>query len=286
MITLFVKNQAIIISMAQYKVNGVLLFVLLIGLLGISLHGRPIPRDKEMYKKIGRFEVRPYKYGLYLTQPASNVFYNISPYDFYYLEPQGQEHRLLERGSTEVFSNEYWLTQSSSSFPAKLSSVLSYFNYQNPKSTFLIPNEKTVLLSEKINNSLFVTLSQYSIDIPTNNVTMTLSFNSNDFIFDDSGNLYNNPLPEDVSDFVKVTQFPLKYYQFESPKRYIVGQQYLFIANRSVPGVIRINLHDPQYDVVYVNLEKQLIEFDIKNLENAKVKVELYDSLERARNDR
>lgn len=260
---------------------GIILTV--IGLLAFSLYGRNIPRDKDMYRRVGRFVVHPYKYGLYLTQPASGIFYNFSPYDAYYIGEEGLEHRLVERDPMEVYSDEYKQTQKTKSFRNKVYAVLSYFNYFDPSSTFSTSKGTTKLITEAEGNALYVILDKTFYDMPADKVTLTLSINPDDFVFDDSGNLYNIFPPEEVSDFIRAAQFPLSSHEFEGSKRYVLGQQYLFIMNKNMPGVIRLSLNEPQYEVVYVNLDKQAIEFDMKSTGDAKVKVELYDSLKEAR---
>lgn len=112
-----------------------ILFFALIIILAVNLILISTPRDRDYYKKLGYFELRPYKYGLYLTQRNSDLFYNFSPYDFYYgNNPSDKVIKIQNKVAANEFGDRNQFLENLNS---TYNGMLSYFNILSPTVSFL-----------------------------------------------------------------------------------------------------------------------------------------------------
>ncbi len=263
--------------------NKGLKLLLFICLLIVSLYGRSIPIDKDMYAEINRFTVRPYKYGLYVTELPSGIFYNFSAYDAYYTDPEGVEHRLMSQ-NPQIQSKESYLRYSSQAFIAKAYSVLSYFDITRPTASFDTSSGEIILRAIPEGNKVHFRLEKIPEGlIQSDKLTLTLSFNEDDIIFDQEGNLYTDNENETIQEFTEISGFELKKLENLPQKIGVKYKQALFVANKNTNGIIKIKLDNPNYNDSFVNLEKGLFEFDLVSKDSPEIVVELYESFEEAK---
>lgn len=232
-------------------------FVVALSLVVISVKGANIPVDKDIYANVGRFVVRPYSYGIYLSQTPSGIFYNFSPYDAYY---EQNKEKLIKWQEPPIVSKESKLKKDTNAIETLFHSVLSYFGIRNPTATFEQQDANVIKISSIIEkNRLVVTLSS-KIDRPFTSTILTMSFNDSDKFTDVTN---ESPIHIDMS---KNSRF--------------LGKR-LAIYNPNTLGVIVIETDSSYNDSVYINTTNKLIE--IKSKTNPpSTELHLFNSMEEA----
>lgn len=258
--------------------------ILFLFFVAVLTYGRRIPTDKDIYIQENRFTIRPYKYGLYITEAPSGIFYNFSPYDSYYTDDTNAERRIMSLEETTI-SNETSLRFNNQSLVSKYFSVLSYFGFIRPTATFETPNGNVVVEAESEDNKIHFRLKEVPAErLKSDKLTLGLSYNEEDFIFDISGNIYSDSDIQAVEEFIEPIELNLKPTEDLSEKKGIRYKEYLFIGNRETTGVIAINLNNESYNDIFINTNKDILEFEVNTTENATVTVELYEDLKSAVN--
>lgn len=243
-------------------------------LLFLALYGRKVPVDKDVYRRIGYFTVRPYKYGLYLTQEPNGVFYNFSPYDFM-VETADKKTNLVFEGYSSESSYRY----KNHSVQTKAASLLSYFGLTNPSATFITESGKVTLASERKNNEVDIYLKNIPHDFEESGfITMTMSVNPSDLIFDEKRTLYTNtPLYSDIAAIHRLSPAEPVADTYD-----VTLKKYLFIANPKTSGVIQVEIDPKKFFNVVVNLKEEQIQFRA-SMENPSIHMKLLDSMEEVR---
>ncbi|MFZ5424215.1 MAG: hypothetical protein ACOZAO_00245 [Patescibacteria group bacterium] len=272
--------------------------VVVIATVLISIGGKEIPIGTNVAKKVGRYSVKTYKYGVFLNQTPSRVFYNFSPYDAYYINDDNDQIRLLFWENLIVSSE---LSQPIGSFKSRLIALLSIFNQIQPKATFLTQDGPLVLETAVNNHMLNVKLAQSPYEGWGHHTVLTMSFDDNDYIFTQQGNLLTEKDSEEVKEFEKffnyslnplnteIEEFSENLEETEMVKKTptpedLKVKEAIYIVNPKTEGVLRIKQEFNQDAVIEVNLEKELIEFVQPSWKKAEATIELFDSLEEALN--
>jgi hypothetical protein len=270
-------------------IRQILSFITLTALMVVVIYGAQTIRDKDFYNKAGFFEVRTSPYGLYLTVPDSGVFYNFSPYDTFTKTPDTQNNLLVWEDN--VTSQEAQIAETYLKKPIQIyNTILSYGGQTNPTATFIKGGRRTVYTSEVDGNTIYVKMPVNRILSISHeeNLYISLSFNENDYIFDEKGNEYNNRSPEDISNFNMIYPFRLNSMVKSSAQQeelLLVGVNYLFIANRNYNGIIRVPINTPDYTLEKISFQYKLIQYLITNKNEPTIKVEIFDNIGEATRD-
>lgn len=255
-------------------------------LMAISLYGNETSRDMEMYKKIGWFIIRPYRYGVYLTQQDSGIFYNFSPYDTYRINEQGENKTLLPEG-TGLQSLESNLYKDKLKKPlAAIYSSLSYFNKTNPIATFNQNGKKIVFGTSTIGNKIRFNLIQDSVNTSnTGQLFLALSFNEGDFIVDQNGTLISGNPSKDVEEINGLIGNNIIMTASSNPNETLIGVNKLLIFNKKIGGVIGVDNSSQEYTLDRIDLDKKLLYFKIipsETSEKPYIEIEVFNSIQEA----
>jgi hypothetical protein len=273
-----VKLKEIIKSILPLPIFAVLLIVSIIGLT--------VVRDRDIYRKIMPFELRPYKYGLYITVPGSTVFYNISPYDAYSIDQQGNK-KLLITWEQNLPSQESRLIYRTSKRPTQVYyALLSYFKFGYPHATFVQGDKSLVLGSTTIGNNLFVNVGHDDFDNlgDKKSVIMAINYNDDDLVFDSKGNLYNYADQSVIDSFNKIFSFNLKSAPIQNQDVAFVpaDTNYLFIENSKFNGIMRFPINGRVSSLSSIYLKGKIIEFNALDRTNPQIEIQLFDNLKEA----
>ncbi|OGC50728.1 hypothetical protein A2716_01680 [candidate division WWE3 bacterium RIFCSPHIGHO2_01_FULL_40_23] len=221
------------------KKNQIFPLTLLILALIYSFYGVTTPPDAYISKKIGKYKIRPYKYGIYITDSPSGIFYNFSPYYSYFTDNRGIKNYLLYFDE-EVPSEEYKIRNDP--FLPKITSILSYFNLINPSATFKSKNTEVKLTSSSSRNQLVLKLDKFRDKNrkPQTIPVLALTVNESDFIFDDRGKLLSPKAEDDIQEFHRTYNI-LLHNQEESSEsaKGPTKPSYIFIFNPRTSGILR-----------------------------------------------
>lgn len=245
------------------------------------LYGVKVPKDFDIYKKVGFFIMRPYHYGLYLTQQNSKVFYNVSPYQAYYLDGQGNKENLI-KWENPIYSKESQLLyDGSKKYQTIGQSVLSYLELQDPTATFSFSKSELVLESSVENSKIAFIIGKNTFTTSdSRTLFMTLSFNPSDIIFDEHGNVYTSSTDlevlQDINNALnlnlKPAQDPLEYRNSAT----------LYVFNKDLNGVLKLEVKNSNQEINNLNFEENLIVFKLisKGLEKPYIEVAVADNFE------
>jgi len=245
----------------------------------IFLYGVVIPKDFDIYKKVGFFVIRPYHYGLYLTQQNSKIFYNVSPYQAYYLDGQGNKENLI-KWETPIYSKESQLIfDQSKKYQTILHTVLSYLKLQNPSATFTFNKNELVLGSRVEGNKIAFVISKNTFTLSNSRTLfMTLSFSQDDIIFDENGFVYTQSADADtLNDINNALGLNLK--PAQNPGEYLDSKT-LYVFNRDLNGILKFEAKNNNQEIAKLNLEENLIEFKVlsRGLEKPYIEIEVADN--------
>lgn len=245
----------------------------------IFLYGVAIPKDFDIYKKVGFFVIRPYRYGLYLTQQNSKIFYNVSPYQTYYLDGQGNKENLI-RWETPIYSKESQINfDGSKKYQTIFHTVLSYLKVQNPSATFTFNKNELVLDSRVEGNKIAFVISRNTFTLSNSRTLfMTLSFNQDDIIFDEHRVIYTQSTDAETLNDIN-TALGLNLNPAQNPKGYLDSKT-LYIFNRNLNGILKIEVKNNNQEVAKLNFEENIIEFKVldKKGERPYIEIEVSDN--------
>lgn len=260
-------------------------------LLFIALMGISIPSGEDIHMKIGTFNIRPYNYGLFIEQANSAIFYNVSPFNFYYENTAFKQISANETSEASQlkdyflpFTGEISLESNLKSSPLKtpillVKTALSYFHKENPSATF---SNTAVEASRNGNTAIF---RPYKTGRDLKGLIMTLSFNESDIVFDQEGTLYTNVDQEVKEDFQKVYELTLEASESsESSVSYLQGiqpsrVQSLFVYNYRTPGIFKIKSNNEVQQIRHIDFENNLIEFNLIDQNDPRLEIQLFDSV-------
>lgn len=170
--------------------------LVLVGILSLVIAlGRPLPFGTDYKKQEGRFTVRTYKYGVFINQPPSRIFYNFSPYDAFYLDHNGNKQRFA-----------YWdnvITSKENSYKdgiitPQIVSLLSSFNLLQPKATFASEAGKTVIKTKTEDNQIRAYVAENPYVNNSQESVITLSYNPTDILIDGNLNLIDTSIGKEL----------------------------------------------------------------------------------------
>ena len=231
--------------------------------------------DAFIVKKVRKFEVKPYKYGLFISEPESEVFYNFSPYADYFLD-QDKKIRLVawDQGFlAKEYSYKY------NKLVPQLLTIATYFNLITPTATFDSSFGPIKYSARSINNLITVEISRKLSGNPARKIFTEILLHENDYVFDEDLVLYSTQNSEELDKFKNFHQLELKHTLLEVAASEI-NSKYLYVINPSNSGVIRFRLMNQT--VRYDNEDLALI-FDSQTPAQSAIEVEVFDSLVGAR---
>jgi hypothetical protein len=263
------------------------LFLLFLLSLGTMLYGTPSVRDRDIYKKVGYFEIRPYKYGLYMTVPGSGVFYNISPYDAFVRNSEGYQMNLITWENPIESKEPKEIALTTTKHLQIMNTVTSYFGTNDPKATFESEGYKINYSSEVTGNKLRVYVREHTLNnlTPGSKLVVGVTFNDSDFVFDEKGTEYNQDEQEELNSFRKAYDFDLTAYDLQNKPQWLKipdSVQYLLITNREHNGVMRIGVKGPNHRIETVDFVNNVVEFTIENVQNPYIELEIFNGVKEA----
>lgn len=198
-----------LMRVSQKILNIILLLFFILALL-VTLMGVDIPSDLTRYKKVGIYKVLPYKYGLYITKPNTDSFYNVSPYDMYYdtndvdkviniadniisLEERRKGYKFLAVNIIDTLKSYFGTYIPTANFGVKDRHVDVTTSFNNKNVTFTLQDPATSEKQPKVLNA-------------------ALSFNQTDYIIDDQNFLYSiesNDRLEEFEKLLNITTSPI-----------------------------------------------------------------------------
>ncbi len=292
----FVYN--LYVNTAQFKKPHIPYNKLLpLALLFVAIMGISVPNGEDIHMKIGTFNIRPYNYGLFIEQANSAIFYNVSPFNFYYANSSNYENTAFKQISANEttessqlkdyflpFTGEISMEANLKSSPLKMpillyKTALSYFHKENPSATF---SNTAVEANRNGNTAIF---RPYKTGRDLNGLIMTFSFNDSDIIFDQKGTLYTNIDQEVKEDFEKVYEFAFEIQESsESSEAYLQeiepsGVQNILIFNHTTPGIFKIKNNNGIQQIRHIDLDHNLIEFNLLDQNDPRIEIQLFDSV-------
>lgn len=264
---------------ALAKNRGIQICALLFLVLTISLAGTISMEDSYISGRLGKFTIKPYRYGLFLNEPDSSVFYNFSPYnDFSYFN--NERHPLIYWNESTL-AQEYLFGRSP--IIPRLLSVLSYFNFISPAANFDSIRGSILYKANLKDNKAIISLLDKSASYPDEaSFSMTMSYNDDDFLFDQNGELYTNKSADDIELFRRFYQFNLNPSE-STESAMLINPRYLFIINPTTSGILRLNCTTENIKHVTINKSLRLIEFELTNKGNRDLEIQAFDQFIEAR---
>lgn len=235
-------------------VSNVFFFGVFIFLIIVSLYGVLIPHNSPAISA-GNMQITPYKYGLYLDQNQRKIFYNFSPLNDFILNNDNSRNNLLttRENYKSSFESSYWK-----------GIIDSIKGYLNPKSTSIYFNGKEQIMYTATTQGNKFTITRDVAFSSNNNsqktLSMTMSFNGDDFVYDKSGNLYNGFLISNVEQFEK--SYGISLNPSLGDLLIPIKDNVIFISNPNVAGTIAIKAKANQQ--LFVNINTKLIEIQEK----------------------
>ncbi len=114
---------------------------------------------------------------------------------------------------------------------------------------------------------------------------MALSFNENDFVFDEERNVYSKKFDYEIEDFNYFFKENLKNYNEASESVSPKNPGSIYILNPETSMVIKIS-NNLNRGGIRVNPKEMVVEIDQLNLKKPKITVEVFDSLKEAKSAR
>lgn len=234
-----------------------LFFCVLLIIIGIaSLYGVLIPKNNPV-KAVGSMQLAPFENGLALYQQDKPYYYGFSPYNDYVISGVGTRSSLI---TVQELNDKRFSTDFKISYLAEIkNALLNFFNLDTPGISYSTENyqisyqskldSKSVLINRKINikNDKIPPISG-----------MTMTYAGSDFIYDQSGHLYNFQNNEDLTLFEKLYGIHLEYQAGEP--RISVGDKTILIMNPLIASVMVISAKENQS--LYINRDNRIIEVE------------------------
>ncbi len=256
-----------------------------LGVLTVTLYGINIPRDLDIYSKQGWFVLRPYKYGVYLTQPNTGVFYNFSPYDAYFQKGTETPEKLLKIGEgTELISRESQLLRDTLNRPvAAVYAVLSYFSMVDPSATFNAAGKKMVLSGRFEGNTAILQINRNELNLRNEReLYLALSYNEEDFLLNENGSTLIQREPQDIDEINKIYGKALITPSPAQGRNSTEGVNKVIIFNKALNGAIAVDALSDSFEFSFIDTANKLIYFRSKTPDTPLLKVQLYDSFPEA----
>ncbi len=245
-----VTAQKLLFSSIKY-----LLYVVCLIIIALGAAGAYVPKDLDKYKKVGYFQIRPYKYGVYLTQKDSGIFYNFSPFNDYLASAIPKDF-ILKYDSNITSEESVKQNDFIDKYEILADSIKSYLGFYEPKATFKFANNQLVYKTSLLNNRLSV---EYLENIDSS-IIHTMSLNNTDIVYDSFGNVYSNTDPETISLFnnvyKKTLNTEIKLWNIDNKPEYI------YIFNPETNGQITITRENKNYKINNLDMVNLLIEFN------------------------
>jgi hypothetical protein len=257
------------INIPEHKrfIQHTLLLFLAVTLILVAISGRRVTKDQDVYQEVGRFIVRPYKFGIYLTERDSGIFYNISPYNDGILTPEANE-----------YSKEYLEITANRFLSNRKNALLTYFGLNFPKATF----NRYTYTAPAIDDSTIVSSVENELKVGIGQ--RTLSYNEEDFILDQDANIITPTTQEQMGDVSKILGKKVRESTSSQLLMDIKDKEFIVIANEKNTGALKISLSEPNYVTAYLDKENNLI--DIRTADSlSQIKIEVVDSIRTVFND-
>ncbi len=263
----------IYVSALYIKIKPVFTYIIAILLIVVGIRGVFVPKDLDKYNKVGYFQVRPYKYGLYLTQKDTGIFYNLSPFNDYLLP---HNTSLLNYSETQTIANEsVRKTDFISSYGTAFDTVMSYLGLYTPTATFETQEEKVTYKYNNQSNKLTFSITS---NTDYQNLVRTLSINESDIIYDNNGVLYSNTDPETVSLLNTVYKKTIETKVTDWNEKQ-TNPMYLYVYNPHTNGQIEIPVDTNSFKISDVNTALLRIEFQMLNSQDSTIYFEVKESI-------
>lgn len=256
----------------------ILPFLAFVVLILASIYGVLLPNNPQV-SAVGAMQIAPYSDGLSLFQDYRRLYYRFSPFNDYTVDAQNNRSSFIS--IPEIENRDYEVNLEQSKFINILRTANSYLTGGSPTVTF-----NTDQLSAKYTAEIEghkATIHQqtvFSDPQESRRIGMTLSYNGDDIVFDNSLNAYNYWDQNDLDAFARTYARTLN----PNTSRLLVPipDRTLYITNPHAPFVIVIKSKPNQ--ILRVNRDAKLIE--IEELTNpgsthsTSITVETYSSLE------
>lgn len=219
----------------------ILFFAIFVGVILGSVYG-VLPPQNVPVNAVGSMQIQASINGISLFQNSRGLYYTFSPFNDYLLNKNGKRVSLIP--ADELAQNNYTSSYPLSKIGLIIKSVKNYFGFENTGITFT-DAKKITYTTATAHNNLEVTRS---VSIPKSTEGKTfgtiLSFNTNDFVYDQAGNLYNYVVPVALQTFQATYQIAL------TPQldNIIIPVPYktIFIYNPKVASVIVLHIKPNQ----------------------------------------
>lgn len=229
---------------SNFSVFLILVFLLLFGLWGVK------PTEAIFTANVGYFRLTTFIKGFALYQQGMPFFYNFSPYDDYFIDREGSYKPLITK--KDIIDEKFEVIISQKPVKKRLSYLLGLYGLFQPEISYKSNLQKIHYFSDIKENTIKIKrqISGPPLVNETQAVGMTISFNDQDFVFDQNYHLYTGNITGDLEAIEKY--FGLRLIPMEKEeKNYNLGWceipgQNVFILNPSLPGVIQLKAQSNQ----------------------------------------
>lgn len=243
-----------------FVIKSALFFAVFIALLLASVYGVPTPPNIPV-KQVGFFQLAPYDSGLALYQGMKGYYYTFSPFNDYFVTPDGIRSSFLIR--EDLDKKRYTTSLNQPKWISIPQTIETYFALGKPEIMFtkLLGGTIDYRFQEQGTNQFMITRR---VSLPENGeiaiIGTTLPYQVEDFVFDTSGNLFSHKKTDDIVFFSQLYNFSLR--KAEITSRTSISSKKIYIVNPSLPGAIALERTDNQ--TIWLSPQEGLIEFEEK----------------------
>jgi len=217
--------------------RNLFIFLALVGIIGVGVWGIK-PSFDESYAQVGHFRLSAFPIGLAFYQQDRSFFYNISPYNDYYVDSLGRRYTFITKD--DVIYGRFKTDLGEGLLKDRLDYLLTLFGRASPSITFR--DSPQLSYRAQINDREIVITRQISNYSPLDNLAsagLTLGYDCRDFVFDSNKNLYSlkseqEALAWELNKFDPPTDLVL-------PTWEEVAADKIFILSPTLTGIIQIS---------------------------------------------
>lgn len=231
-------------------------FILFIMLGTASLYGVILPKAMPV-KPVASLQLTPFEDGLSLHQGDKKYYYTFSPFNDYYISPDGSRSTFITQ---EELEEEKYLSDWHSSHAKDIIVALkSYLNITKPQIHFWGPSSDISYATDFNENQIKIN-RKLRLNLPFQPVTLgsTMKYYGGDFIYDDKGIYYTYQSGQDLTFYYQL--YGVRLIEISDLSQKTIAGRVVYISNPDLLGIIKITAGPRQN--LFINRSARLIEIE------------------------